>query len=148
MQRRLLGDHDLEVSRTLNSLALVLLRECRFTDAEPLARECLAIREKKLPDDWGTFYTQVMLGAALLKQEKHADAEPLLLSGYAGMAQRETAIRNKDRHLLRKALQNLLDLYQASRRPDRAAEWKQKLDDFERAETNRVAPGPSHKPPP
>ena len=55
-----------------------------WTEAEPLLRECLAIREKTQPDVWPTFNTQSLLGGALLGQKKYADAEPLLLAGLRG----------------------------------------------------------------
>ena len=41
------------------------------------------------PDTWTTFNTKSMLGGALLGQKKYAEAEPLLLKGYAGMKRRE-----------------------------------------------------------
>lgn len=63
-----------------------------FAEAEPLLRECLAIREKTQPDVWTTFNTQSMLGGALLGQKKYTDAEPLLLKGYEGMKALETTI--------------------------------------------------------
>ena len=53
-------------------------------EAEPLLRECLAIREKTQPDDWQTFDAQSLLGGALLGQKKYAEAEPLLLPGIRG----------------------------------------------------------------
>ncbi len=58
---------------------------CSSTEAEPLLRECLAIREKTQADEWTTFSTKSMLGGALLGQKKYADAGPLLLAGYEGM---------------------------------------------------------------
>jgi hypothetical protein len=52
----------------------------------------LTIREQKESDDWLTFNTQTMLGAALLGQKKYAEAERLLLEGYEGMKTREKTI--------------------------------------------------------
>jgi eukaryotic-like serine/threonine-protein kinase len=63
---------------------LRLLQLKVYADAEPLLRECLAIRQKMQPDDWRTFNTQSMLGGVLLGQKNYADVEPLLLQGYAG----------------------------------------------------------------
>ncbi len=60
-------------------------------EAEPLLRECLAIREKALPDNWLTFNTRSMLGGLLLGQKKYEEAEPLLLAGYEGMKERENS---------------------------------------------------------
>src|SRR5580704_10689867 len=59
----------------LAALGLNLLRQEKGTEAEPLLRECLTIRDKIEPDDWRTFNTKSMLGAALLGQKKYADAE-------------------------------------------------------------------------
>ncbi len=64
----------------LASLSHSLLQAKAFTEAEPILRECLSIREKTQPDEWTTFGTKSMLGGALLGQKKYADAEPLLLS--------------------------------------------------------------------
>src|SRR5205823_5426417 len=36
----------------LSALGLNLLKQQRYVEAEPLLRECLAIREKQLPDAW------------------------------------------------------------------------------------------------
>jgi hypothetical protein len=59
-----------------------LLRRNRDDEAGPLLRECLKIRQERLPDDWNCFHTQNLLGGSLLGQEKYVEAEPLLLSGY------------------------------------------------------------------
>jgi serine/threonine protein kinase/tetratricopeptide (TPR) repeat protein len=56
-------------------LGLALLEQKKAAEAEPLLRECLAIRQKTLPEHWLTFNTQSMLGGALLQQKKYADAE-------------------------------------------------------------------------
>ena len=64
----------------------------RFTQAETLLRECLTLREETLPGHWALFETQVLLGAALLGQQKHAEAEPLLTAGYAGLHQEDADI--------------------------------------------------------
>jgi tetratricopeptide (TPR) repeat protein len=120
----------------LSALATVLRGEGKFGDAEPLYRECLAIREKRIPDAWYTFYTRTMLGDTLLEQKKFAEAEPLLISGYEGMKQREANIRDHHK-LFSETLGYLIQLYEATNRPDQAAEWEHKL-----AELDRVAKQP------
>ena len=104
-----------------------LLADGKFAEAEPLARECLAIREKQIPDDWLTFNARSLLGGSLLGQKKYAEAEPLLLAGYEGMKQREDRIPAVGKPRLKETLQRLVQLYDATGRPDQAAEWKQKL---------------------
>jgi len=70
-----------QLAQELINMSEPLLRSGAFAEAEPLLRECLAIREKTLPDLWKTFSTGSMLGGALLGQKKYAEAEPLLLKG-------------------------------------------------------------------
>jgi tetratricopeptide (TPR) repeat protein len=119
-----------------------LLKGTNFTEAELLARDCLAVCEKQMPDDWQTFNARSLLGASLLGQKKYAEAEPLLLSGYEGLKQRVTNDRLGPRSL-REVLQQLVQLYEATDRPAQAAEWKQKLAKFEKAQTNRPPAAPS-----
>jgi hypothetical protein len=91
---------------------LNLSQQKKWTDAEPVLRNSLTLREKKLPDDWRTFNTKAMLGGALLGQKKHADAEPLLLKGYEGMKARENTIPPQGMVRLTEALERLVQLYQ------------------------------------
>jgi serine/threonine protein kinase len=148
MRARLPAD-DPALASAIYGLAVDLVKGEKVAEAEPLIRECLAIREKRLPDDWRTFNTRAMLGDNLLKQQKYAQAEPLLLSGYHGLQEREAKMRGPDRAFLKKALQNLSQLYEATGRPDQAAEWKKKLDEFEQSQTaNKSAALPAAKAPP
>ena len=77
--------------RSANNLASAYL----VTDpalAEPLLREALAIREKRLPDDWSTFEADSLLGAILVTQKKYAEAEQHLLRGHEGLTARAAKI--------------------------------------------------------
>jgi hypothetical protein len=65
-----------------------------------------------------------MLGSALLGQKKYGDAEPLLLSGYEGMKQREQAIPAQGRIRLTETADRLVELYTATDRPDEAKKWQ------------------------
>jgi len=114
------------------------LLQCRqYAAAEGILRECLAIREKQEPDDWRTFNTQSMLGAALLGQKKYADAEPLLLKGYEGMKQREKTIPKVPQTATRipEALDRLVAFYTAANKPDEVKKWQ-----AERAKYKELAP--------
>ena len=108
------------------SLGLLLIEKRRFTEAEPLLRELLAIREKTKPDAWRTFNTRRMLGSALLGQKKYADAEPLLLKGYEGMKEREKSIPKSggaDKRIP-EALDALIELYTATNKPEEVKKWQ------------------------
>jgi hypothetical protein len=109
-------------------LGLNLLHQKKWTDAEPLLRECLAIREKTQPDVWSTFNTKSLLGGALLGQKKYADAEPLLLAGYEGMKQREAKIPAQHKIRLTEALERLVQLYEALDKKADAAKWHTALE--------------------
>ena len=74
------------------------------------------------------FYTLSQLGAALAGQGKHADAEPLLLQGYSGLKGREVLMLYTEKQWLLDAARRLVDLYNACGEPEKAAEWKKKLD--------------------
>jgi eukaryotic-like serine/threonine-protein kinase len=111
----------------LAALGLNLLQQAKYVDAEPLFRECLAIRERKEPDDWRTFSTKSMLGGALVGQKKYADAEPLLVQGYEGMNKRESKIPAVGQARLIEALERLVQLYDARSKPDEAARWRAEL---------------------
>jgi serine/threonine protein kinase/tetratricopeptide (TPR) repeat protein len=125
-ERRVLHADDLHIAEALARLALILLREEKFSDAEPIARECLEIREKKQADDWTTFSTKSTLGAALLGQRKFVDAEPLLLAGHEGMSARAVKIPEQSKRYLKDVVDRLVQLYEATDQPEKAAEWKGK----------------------
>src|SRR5207245_9755299 len=103
------------------------LKQHRFADAEPLLRECLAIREQKFPDDWRTFNTKSVLGGSLLGQKKYVEAEPLLLAGYEGMKQREETIPPQGKVRLTEAVQRLVEFYEVTGKTDRSDGWRRKL---------------------
>src|SRR5262249_3269807 len=120
-------NHDL-----LAEHAKALLDAGQFAEAELVARECLTQREMEIPDDWRTFNVRSVLGAALLGQKRFADAEPFLLTGYEGLKQRREKIP-RDSPRLKEALQRLVQFCEATSQPDQAAEWKQKLQELDRA---------------
>ena len=128
--------HDLDVA--ISALANTLRRQQKFSDAEPLFRECVAMRETNSPNAWYTYFTRLRLGATLMGNRKYDEAEPLLISGYEGMRQRESGIRDRYQ-VLEESIQSLVQLYEATFRFEKAAEWRTKL-------TVVQAAGPRGKP--
>jgi tetratricopeptide (TPR) repeat protein len=125
--RKMFPKDDPQLAAELAALGHALLQGNAFAEAEPLIRESLAIRTKVKPDHWTTFSTRSMLGAALLGQKKDAEAEPLLVSGYEGMRQREATIpQGNDR--MTEALERLVQLYEATDKPNEAARWRKELE--------------------
>ena len=97
-----------------------MLQQKKWAEAEPVLRDCLAIRQKQIPDSWLTFNTQSLLGGALLGQKKYAEAEPLLLKGYEGIKTGEKTIPPQELTPILKALDRLIELYTALDKPDEA----------------------------
>jgi hypothetical protein len=98
----------------------MLLSEENPGEAEWILRESLSIRERIQPNDWTTFDTKSLLGEALLDQEKFADAEPLLVSGYEGLKQRQDRIPSHERVRVTRAVGRLVKLYDAWGKKDQA----------------------------
>jgi tetratricopeptide (TPR) repeat protein len=123
-----------QLAGLLGQIGLGLLEQKKWAEAEPLLRECLAIREKKEPDDWRTFNTQSMLGGALRCQKKYADAEPLLLKGYEGMMKRQAKIPPPGKIRIQEALERLALLYEATGKKEVAARWRRQLETIRAAQ--------------
>jgi tetratricopeptide (TPR) repeat protein len=122
------GPDSLRYAGELATLGRSLLELRKWTDAESVVRECLAIREKQEPDAWTTFNATSMLGGALNGQKKRAEAEPLLVQGYEGMKQRAAKIPIAGKPRLAEALERLVQLYDAWGKPDQATRWRRELE--------------------
>jgi tetratricopeptide (TPR) repeat protein len=125
------GGEDLDVAKSLEDSALLLMAQGRESEAGPLLRECLAMREKQTRDAWPRHRTQACLGACLLTQKNFPQAEPLLLAGYEGLSQHPPPNPAVAKSSLRHVLGALAQLYSQIGQPDKAAQWKAKLDQIE-----------------
>jgi uncharacterized protein HemY len=81
-----------QLAGVLANVGSSLLKTKSWAKAQLVLREAVTIRDSKDPDDWRTFNTRSMLGAALLGQMKYAEAEPLVIQGYEEMKAREAKI--------------------------------------------------------
>ncbi len=132
--RRSFPEDSSQLAGGLAQIGSKLLQLRAYTDAEPLLRESLSIREKTEAEGWSTFNTQSMLGGALLGQQKYADAELLLLKGYEGMKQREATIPANGKIRLTEALNRLVQLYEAMDKKVEAAKWRKVCEEAKSAE--------------
>ncbi len=127
-QRRRGSPTPLALDLTLVGFAGVLLQMEKYAEAEPLLREVLTIREEMLPHDFWRFNVRSVLGGALAGQRKFEEAEPLLIEGYKGLkASPETPTAKACA-----ALERLVKLYEAWDKPDEAAKWRAKVEEFDR----------------
>jgi hypothetical protein len=76
----------------------------------------------------------------LLGQKKYAEAEPQLLKGYEGMKLREKTIPPQGSTRLPEALDRLIELSTATKKPDEVKKWQ-----AERAKYPKAAPMPGEK---
>ncbi|MFZ0593344.1 MAG: tetratricopeptide repeat protein, partial [Bryobacteraceae bacterium] len=126
-RRHALGsEHPLTMASAAD-LALAYQLQAKFAEAEPFAREALEFNRKKQPDDWQRFRAESLLGASLAGQKKYAEAEPLLLEGYAGMAARKDRMAVPDWYHLERARDWIVQFYEDWGNPAKAAEWRKKL---------------------
>ncbi len=103
------------------------MNEKRYEDAASLLYGCLATRQKVLPEGhWLIADTVSQLGGAVAGQRRFAEAEPLLLSGYAGL--------RDDRHVSldrkRQAVSRIIRLYQTWEKPEQVTEWRRRLEEM------------------
>jgi hypothetical protein len=123
--KRKAGAESSQYSGALASLGLNLLEQENWSEAETVLREVLTLRETKAPDDWSTFNTKSMLGGALLGQKKYEDADPLLRAGYEGMKLRAEKIPAQATPRLAESLDRLIQLAEATNKPDETRMWKE-----------------------
>jgi tetratricopeptide (TPR) repeat protein len=121
-----------------------LFAQKKYAEAELPLRKCLAIWEKRLPHGGDFFlalsrrgaareyaYAKSLLGASLLGRKNYAEAEPLLLEGYKGLKPQPDAGEDTTplaRRYEAEAMARLVQLYEETSKPDKAAEWRKKLE--------------------
>jgi hypothetical protein len=126
-RRRVLGPAHPETISVLTILGEVRLQQKKYVDAEALLREARDNIEKAAADSWERYWSQNLLGASLVGQSQYAEAESLLVSGYQGMMQREAAIPLEERPVLSQAGERIVQLYENWEKPEKAAEWRERL---------------------
>ncbi len=117
------GADDLHTAASLELFGASLLRRQRYTEAESLLRESLAIRAKKRPDHWEHFRARSRLGELLVHRKNYAEAEQLLRTGYEGLERHAAKIPPLRRACLSEARERLVQLYDAWGQKDEAAKW-------------------------
>ena len=111
-------------------------------EAERLLRDVLALQLRISTNSWRVGDFKSRLGAAFVsvvvtdsqlntegREGKLTEAESLLLEGHKRLQAAST-----DKKYKRDALQRLVRLYEAWNKPDKRAEWQQKLELFDKAQ--------------
>ena len=127
-RRHALGNENPDTMASAADLALAYLSQGEFAESEALAREAMEMEGKIQPDDWQRFRAESLLGASLSGQKKYAEAEPLLLEGYRGMAARKDRMAAADRYHLDRAREWIVQLYKDWGKTQKAAQMAKALE--------------------
>jgi hypothetical protein len=130
---------------TIVGILLLVLADARLAqnipaEAELPLREATPILEKNMPTLGFHWMVHRELGAAYLQQKRFVDAESEFLLANRGLASRKAW--NFGAHQeCRQILSALVNLYTAWDQPEKAGEWRRKLEAFDRIEAaSRTAP--------
>jgi hypothetical protein len=127
LRQKVLGREHPETLSTIINLARVWLQQDKNTQVESTLRAALKSYESSAPDEWNRYHCKSLLGASLAGQKRYAEAEPLLVSGYDGLKERQAAIEAAYRFVLAESAERIVTLYRAWGKPAQAAEWQSKL---------------------
>jgi tetratricopeptide (TPR) repeat protein len=167
-----LPDGELRIADFLARLGFLLLKQGKHTEAEPLLRECVAIREALTPesqDFWLLPSARSMLGGALAGQgalliqanapsaiSKFTEAEPLLLESAEWLTRNPERIHHTHAVRVRQAVERMVRLYEcweraapASGKAIRATQWRaalEKLSAQPQSEGNSSRPASPSRP--
>ena len=112
------------IAGPLSALGESLLERRQWIEAGAAlqrAREVLATQQPTL--QWLRADVSSLLGAALAGQQRYAEAEPLLVSGYEGLRD----VMGTPRTRLRGSLERLVAFYTTAGRPADAGPWRARL---------------------
>ena len=124
MKREVFLPDDRRLAISLHALGDLHLQRGAPEEAEPLLREALKSRRARFTDQDGrTADTGRLLGESLLRLDRLEEAEVLLVQSYPVL---DSVYGSADERT-RRALQQLIDVYEWSGRSEQAAEWRAKL---------------------
>jgi len=124
VMRRSLPEDDGAVTEAMSGIGHELTRSGRAREAEPLLRRVLALRRASLGEaSWRTGVTESSLGEALMSQGRMTEAERHLVNSYQTI--REASGPEGA------ALRRLIELYETTRQPDRAAPYEERLAELD-----------------
>jgi eukaryotic-like serine/threonine-protein kinase len=132
--RRVYGPNTSNAATAQANLAGNLFSQQKFAESEAVFRTVLATREAVEPNGWQTFNVRTRLGEAVAAQNRHEEAEALLLAGYEGMKRREDKMPAANRSWIGQALRCLVRFYTTTNETEKAAKWQQKFDEFNAAQ--------------
>lgn len=122
VDRNLFGDDEHKTAMVKAHLAQVFIKQQRYSEAEPLLEQALAVLPKT--GDISVPVIQVLLGQAQVKLKRYRPAEANLLAGYARLRDNHGQELAKTRQV---ALENLATVYTVLGQPETAARYRSEL---------------------
>ena len=126
-RRRVQGASHPNTIDALATLGRIKMERRKYADATPLLRDALNAYTKAGAGTWRRYLTENLLGASLAAQGQYVEAEPLLISGWQGLVQRQDKIPSEMRAVLKQSAERIALLYRAWGKPEKAAEWQHQL---------------------
>jgi non-specific serine/threonine protein kinase/serine/threonine-protein kinase len=114
-----------DTATALGRLAVNLLLQERYDEAEPLLRKAIATEQI---EKHRRFYWMSVLGAVLLGQKKYEEAESFLVQGYEGMKQLEANLRAPQRRFVAEAGSWVVRFYEVTNQPEKTRVWREKVN--------------------
>ena len=133
------ADHEMTAKADYTA-GMILFLQKEYSKAEPYLRDCLAWYIRTNPEGLARFATESWLGMCLRVQKKYAEAESRLLSAYSGLKARQESLSPEHEGNLRKIIAQLIQLYDALGRGDKAEEWQRLRADLDFPADPFVAP--------
>ena len=133
--RQFLGNENEPLADKLMSLNWVLQRNGKHAEAGAVAREAMEIRKKLLPrDDWRVYAAEFKVGQSLYELNQYAEAETILLEVFSGLSKHGPDERDPQYGFWKDhfgwTAGALAQVYEATKQPDKLAEWKRKHDEY------------------
>jgi pentatricopeptide repeat protein len=129
-RRRLREDHPLTL-QLVNTFAVLRTKQEQYDQAEKLFVEALKGRHRELGTDHpDTLETKNDLAILYKEQDDYDSAEPLLLEALKG---RRLKLGDTHPHTI-ESWNHLIDLYEAWGKPEKADQWRAKLEQIEAIE--------------
>ena len=122
--RKVHGGKHFLVATADSNLGGVFVAKKDYGQAEVLYRGAIRMyTETQGPEHLNTGIARLKLGRALLRQARYRDAEPETLAGYAIVSRQQTPSVS----FLRAAREDLTAIYEATNRPEQAAQYRADL---------------------
>jgi serine/threonine protein kinase/Tfp pilus assembly protein PilF len=122
---RILSEENWASLSVENTLGKLYTAQGQYAKAEELYLETIEVRQRRLGEDHPhTLESKSDLAVLYKEQGDYDKAEPLLLEALEG---RRLKLGDTHPHTI-KSLNNLIDLYKAWNKPERAEEWRVKLE--------------------